>query len=239
MQSNTSKIIVFEILRDCWQIVSLIFDSFANDVSQLFSQVFGEYWSYLWSFCFSCWTDDEKTQRDISQYTFLAEALIALISTLIFTIRAYNDIKYDSESQTTIMQRNTRRLRKYIFVLVLIITTLYLPLVRDCMKVLTCDTSFVAISNSCYSVDNGHIYYCVLAVLCILFYLIPAPWFLLKLINNHKPKPIFFDASGNEKQQGFTKNDYAKELENQKYNPYKTLYDGYERDWVSIHFTVT
>ena len=134
----------------------------------------------------------------------------------------------------------------------MILTTLYLPLVRDCIKVLSCDTTYVApyytdeswwvttdpdyeLDNSvCYTSYDGHIGYCILAGFCILFYLLPAPYYLYKLIQHHKPKPVFFDASGQAKTQGFTNEDYRNELAKQRRNPYKSLYSGYQRDWVKF-----
>ena len=137
----------------------------------------------------------------------------------------------------------------------MIFTTLYLPLVRDCIKVLSCDTAYIApyytevevsfwdseykLDNSvCYTSYDGHIGYCILAGFCILFYILPAPYCLYKLIKHHKPKPVFFDASGQTKTKGFTNQDYENELKKQRRNPYKSLYSGYKRDWVKFKFTL-
>ena len=103
MNKNVNGTIIFEILRDCWQVVAVIFNSIENDLSAFFHRVFGKYWSNLWSVCFSCWLHDNKLRRQIARYMFVGEAVVALISMIIFYIAARGDIKYDTESQTVEM----------------------------------------------------------------------------------------------------------------------------------------
>lgn len=103
MNKKVNETILFEILRDCWQVVAVIFNSIQNDVSGFFHKLFGKYWSNVWSVCFSCWVHNNKARRTLAQYMFIGEGVIALISMIIFYGTAYGDIEYDTESQTFAM----------------------------------------------------------------------------------------------------------------------------------------
>ena len=134
MRSETYNTILFEILRDCWQVISLIFSSVSNDLSSFF----GKYWIKLWSVCFSCWLENESIRRSFKQYMFIFEAIIAIIATIIFYFAARADIKLDTELQTIEMQRATRDKRKRIYITLLVMTSLYLPLMSSCFSILFC-----------------------------------------------------------------------------------------------------
>eukprot|EP01083_Nonionella_stella_P026099 71859_1 len=129
--------------------------------------------------------------------------------------------------------------RRTIYISTLILTTLYLPLARDCTKIFACDSSiigetlipFLSISE-CY--QSAHIGYVIFAAIVFLVYIIWMPSLLYKVIQHKKPQPQFFDETGEYKD--FTDEDYAELVEGLTTNPYKSLFEGYARRYA--HYKV-
>eukprot|EP01084_Bolivina_argentea_P277337 473439_1 len=224
--------IVFEILRDVWQTVSLILEQIEYELSGVISKIFSfSIWADLTSLCFSCYLDNKKLSTTVTQLLFIIQSFVALIAVGIFNGYASNDIKYDREDKYTPEARGTAR--KMIYLSTLVLTTLYLPLVRDVTRVLACDESFLGETyiqyldiNSCY-VDI-HWLFIFGAVIVAGFYIIWTPYLLYSVIENKKPQPIFFDDTGAHKE--FTDEDYQNEISKQTKSPYKSLYNGYQRE---------
>ena len=120
----------------------------------------------------------------------------------------------------------------------LYLTTMYLPVFQETMRVLACDIDFVSLeSDSCYT--EGHMGLVILAVVHLLLFLIPLPFYLIYLINNYKPRISLYDAEGKlrEGDSAYTDTDYQQDLA-KDVNPYKSLYSPYERKWACFKVIV-
>ncbi len=91
---------------------------------------------------------------------------------------------------------------------------------------MSCDLKFFP--EDCSGGDFGGLVF--LAVVSLLTVILVTPFMLWREIQRHKPKPKHFDAEGRERVGGYTLADYRYDL-SKDINPYKILYDGYERDW--------
>ena len=98
-------------------------------------------------------------------------------------------VKWESRSSK---QRNR------IFWLLLIITTLYLPVFRDSILVFSCDIRFFPPSSeTCY--NELHIGLCFLASMALIFYIFACPVSLWRIVSANRPHPSLYDNEGNER----------------------------------------
>jgi hypothetical protein len=114
----------------------------------------------------------------------------------------------------------------------LVLTTLYLPVFRDTVQIFTCDVAYLSPTDECHK--NGHLYLTIFSVFAYLIYLVPIPILFYFIIEKYKPRVSLFDAEGKLRagEVAYTDSDYRQDLEKDN-NPYKSLYDAYERRWAS------
>ena len=86
-------VFLFEIIRDSWQVLSLVFDSIGINLDSAMNSIFVKGWSNLWSICFACWGSNHQTQRRAARAIYVIECLFALIAFYCFYKMAKFDIK--------------------------------------------------------------------------------------------------------------------------------------------------
>ena len=222
-----SNLIKIEILRDFWQIISLFFEGLGDSLPSSYKDFFGNF-SVTFSFCFSCWWQNDDTQAMLSIIIFCVESIVALICMALFICFRKEPDAINQGLETTVFASVSKKYKKYFKLLILALTTLYLPIFRDVVMIFSCDTKYFPDSGDCSS--GKHTGLCILAFFSMILYVIPLPIILWIVIKKYKPIPSMFDAEGNQRVGGYTDNDYKEDLEKDEC-PYKTIYNGYERKW--------
>ena len=247
--------LLFEMVSDSWQIVSIIFLSLNRNSNWILTDIFGNYVSNIISLDFSCWPwfrDDRKifliqflTISSLSILVWLcsmcARGLInsneSKAESVALDIVESNVYKYKSKTNDNlnniIIKSNEHKQNGTAIAcfetVVVIITFIYLPLARDLVQ-----TIFFGVVFS----DHDVIFYVAISVAPVIF-LIGMPLYFYILIRDFRPKlpNNGKDIDPNTKTNTELINArYERALENQNKNVYycKSLYDGYKMDWVSI-----
>jgi hypothetical protein len=122
----------------------------------------------------------------------IIDQLIDLYSTMIvYFLWHYRRFAPDSKRigldvRTINMQsRTAQRNAKYS---VLILTTLYLPLMQDIIAIYACDLAFVKATDTCFK--GTHLMEAILSAIAIAFYILPIPWLFCKIIAKYKPRVV-------------------------------------------------
>eukprot|EP01083_Nonionella_stella_P262556 892671_1 len=230
---KVSNFIKIEIFRDFWQIISLFFEGLEDALPDSFTNIFGNF-SVSISFCFSCWLNDPNTQKWMGIIVFICMSVLSILCSLMFYCSVSSDPDDQNQGLDVIgWTGRTKAYKRRLKVLLIILTTLYLPVFRDIVLSLSCDIKFYPHSDDC---SSGLYYGLVfLSVVTLLVYIIPSPFMFYVIIQRNKPVPSLFDAEGNERVGGYTDADYRDDLEKDEC-PYKIVYDGYEREWA--HYKV-
>jgi len=233
--AKVSNFIKIEILRDFWQIISLFFEGLEDALPDSFNDVIGNF-SVSISFCFSCWWNDVDTQKWIGIVVFIAMAIVAIIASVVFFCATSGDPDHKNQGldvmEWTMRGKGYKKKLKY---LLMLLTTLYLPVFRDCVLSLSCDLKFYPKEGDC---DSGLFHgMAFLAVLALLVFILPIPIVLYRVVRRNKPVPSLYDAEGAPRVGGYTMADYRADLDDDEC-PYKVIYDGYERDWAGYKVIV-
>ena len=229
---SVSNLISFEIVRDFWQVISLFFEGLGNSLPASFRAFFGRF-AVAWSFCFSCWF--QANREVISIIIYVIEVIVALIAMGMFLCRKADPDAKSQGLEVQTWETRSKSEKKKLYYLIIVITTLYLPVFRDSVHIFSCDLKFISESESCDGgLRWGLVFVGVIAISC---YIILAPYKFLQLITENKPKPSLFDAEGQERVGGYTLADYKSDLAKDS-GPYKVLYDGYEPEWANYKVLV-
>ena len=226
--SNVIDFIKIEIFRDFWQIISLFFQGLGSSLPLVFRNLFGNI-SVIFSICFSCWINTPNIKQLISIIIFVIQFIVVLICLGFFYIKNININSKSQGLETKTWAQSSKNIKLSLKVIILILTSLYLPVFSDIIQIWFCDIKFIANDRIC---EESIEWYFLIFIGIILFfiYIIYFPVQCILLIRNNKPKPRLFDNEGNARIGGYTKDDYRIDLENDN-GPYKVLYDGYERNW--------
>eukprot|EP00484_Ammonia_sp_Unknown_P027936 CAMPEP_0197047768 /NCGR_PEP_ID=MMETSP1384-20130603/23220_1 /TAXON_ID=29189 /ORGANISM="Ammonia sp." /LENGTH=889 /DNA_ID=CAMNT_0042479767 /DNA_START=357 /DNA_END=3026 /DNA_ORIENTATION=+ len=155
-------------------------------------------------------------------------SLIAILGVIVFYCQKQDPNDQNQGLEVVAWVSRGRGYKQRLKYLLLLLTTLYLPVFRDIVLSLSCDIKFYPADGDCESSLYSGL--AVLSVLAILLYIVPFPIVLYRLVQRNKPVPSLFDAEGNQRVGGYTESDYRADLDKDEC-PYKVLYDGYERDW--------
>eukprot|EP00386_Alphamonas_edax_P004953 GDKI01015574.1.p1 GENE.GDKI01015574.1~~GDKI01015574.1.p1 ORF type:complete len:1029 (+),score=214.61 GDKI01015574.1:174-3260(+) len=231
--SYAANLVTFEIIRDYWQVMSLFFSGVANAMPSAFRAFYGNV-AQFFNICFSCWFTSVSSlmnehRRDLSRGLFIVKFLVGFIFSILFYVKARtpNQLRFGLETKTWEQDRSRARIVGWALV---VITTLYLPLARDCMDIFSCDLSMFGPNDDCNTSTGWVGILWVLALGCFLIILIPMPIVLAVLVKNNKPKIKLYDEEGNVKVGGFNDDDYRRALA-KDVSPFRSLYDAYERKW--------
>eukprot|EP00474_Spongospora_subterranea_P004981 CRZ05439.1 hypothetical protein [Spongospora subterranea] len=217
-------IVKFEIMRDFQQMVSLF------TTGMKFPASFKSFWasfSGVFSTCFSCWFSTNAAK--VANTIFIVQTLVAIFVFVKF-YRLKNRIQpnlsagLETKSWNMVKEGD----KKQIVILTTILTTLFLPVSRDVMQIITCDLRFVNGFSECYT--GLHAFEIFLSVLCIIFFIIPTPIVFYHIIERNKPQPSLYDKEGLLREGGYTDANYRDDLKS-NLSPFKGLYEPYERRW--------
>jgi len=223
-----SNLIKIEILRDFWQIISLLFEGLGDALPQSFRNLIGSISGAI-SFCFSCWFNTADVQKWIAVGVFASTAITAIIASGIFYWITRRDPNENNQGlDMTSWSMKSTGYRRKLRLLLLLLTTLYLPVFRDSMLSLTCDLTFFPNEGDCDGSLYTYLFW--MSVVVLLVYVVPLPLVLWRVVIKNKPTTTLFDAEGDLRVGGYTKGDYRADLDKDK-SPYKPVYNGYERDW--------
>jgi hypothetical protein len=227
-------LIKLEIFRDFFQVLALFFEGLRVLMPESFKEVWQKI-SSLFSFCFSCWFEDFLADNEtaLSIALLVIETLIAVPISLIF-IKYYRDsiskdVAIGLDKKTWAARGSTIAFR--VKVACLILTTMYLPVALNSIQAAACDLKYIGIREECSS-NSTYIFLLTLALINLVFFLIPIPYVFFKIIQMEKPKVSLYDAEGKLKKgdTAYTDADYRKDLDKDT-SPFRILYDGYERRW--------
>lgn len=235
-------LIKFEIFRDFFQVISIFFTGLKEKLDETSFKAFWGNISELWSICFSCWFADNEVA--INTALFFIKFAIAFITCVYFYYKYY---KWAPEEAAGLEAKNVAMAdkdeRTYIKWSVTILTSLFLPVARDVIQVFTCDTELISgvqisidpapkkfAEPACYSGTHG--FMLVLGIVHLIVYLLPTPFLFHRIISKYKPQVSLYDEEGKIRagDQAYTDDDYKRDLAKDA-NPYKSLYEGYERKW--------
>eukprot|EP01084_Bolivina_argentea_P134854 237737_1 len=120
-----SNFIKIEIFRDFWQIISLFFEGLEDALPDSFNNIIGNF-SVSISFCFSCWWNDQTTQKWIGIIVFITMSIISIICSIIFYCSSSDPDAKNQGLEVLTWSNRTKTNRRKLKILLMILTTLYL-----------------------------------------------------------------------------------------------------------------
>eukprot|EP01006_Ploeotia_vitrea_P040253 TRINITY_DN66415_c3_g3_i1.p1 TRINITY_DN66415_c3_g3~~TRINITY_DN66415_c3_g3_i1.p1 ORF type:complete len:1005 (+),score=605.70 TRINITY_DN66415_c3_g3_i1:224-3238(+) len=227
--SSLFDVIKFEIFRDFYQILSLFFSGLAESLPGGFRSFWGKV-TNLFAICFSCLAEDFDSEVTIGFFVVKWLLAVVLSSRFIHNYRVNEGEDVRQGLEVSKWGSKSARDFKIAKFSALVLTTLYLPVARDCMQVFSCDIKYATSDSDCYA--GGHAFLVFMSLVSVGVFLIPIPILFYKLIQKYKPRERLYDSEG-KLQQGenaYTDADYKMDLD-KDHSPYKYLYDAYERKW--------
>jgi len=187
--TSAFDVVKFEIFRDFFQIISLFFAGLSQRLPESFKTFWGNIADFF-ALCWSCWVADLTSNRTFTQVMFFVKVIPTLIFAIIFIYRYRKHEPDDDVQGLDVKKWGSRSKNAYRFAMFLSLwlTTLYLPVARDCLMVFACDLYFVKTPDDCY--NGTHSFMMFLAVMSCLLFLIPIPIVFYLIIQRNKPKPV-------------------------------------------------
>jgi len=152
--AKVSNFIKIEILRDFWQIVSTFFEGLEDALPKSFNDVAGNV-SGTVSFCFSCWWNDPDIQKWFGILMFVGMGIASIVASIVFyCITSGNPDDQNQGLDVVGWNMRSKGYKKKLKYLLMMITTLYLPVFRDSILSLSCDLKFFPKTVDC-KFENG------------------------------------------------------------------------------------
>ncbi|KAJ6226876.1 g protein-coupled receptor-related [Anaeramoeba flamelloides] len=215
----------FDIFRDFFQILSL----FLHSIPDLLPDSFLKFWGGV----ASAIAISFNYIRTTPLVWFWLTLVLVWISFLILKKKTQGDPDLITDGHEVRKWKKRSKTERYLAqILLTIIISLYLPVSKNCIEVISCygdNNTFKKVfakKGGCWKASHAtHAVFSIFTMLLVTFYV---PYWGYKLIKKNKPKPIEYDEEGIYKE--YTDQDYQSDLDNDKC-PYKFLYKGYERKW--------
>ena len=184
--AKVSNFIKIEIFRDFWQVISLFFEGLEQALPTSYRDVIGNF-SVSISFCFSCWWSAEETQKWIGVVIFILMSIIALFGSSVFYCQRGDPDEANQGLDVITWAGKGKNYKNRLKWLLMILTTLYLPIFRDIVLSLTCDIKYFPKDGEC----SEPLYYVLafLSVIMLLVFIIPLPIILYRIVQQNKPVP--------------------------------------------------
>lgn len=223
--SNAFQFIKYDIFMNFVQQIGLWFDSFSMP------EEFQEAWRGFMDFISLVWSFVTGISELIIFYLWSSLSCILFI---LWLVQKTKDPAKEIQGPNTYgWQKRGKLWLLYTKFLVQILTTLYLPTMNSCFKVMFCDPTLMAFYEM-YCYEGKHIGHLAFALFVFFFIGLFLPYVIWRVIRTYQPVPQGYDSEGNKIDVKRNRKEYIQQYHDLVQHdecPYAFLYSGYEYGW--------
>jgi hypothetical protein len=214
-------LVKFDIIRDFFQFLSLFFTEFTLPPS--FKRFFGNLSGII------SLDIDFVIPKISPALVFWIVFVLTMVLFAVAVMRGRRDpdhLRHGHETRSWGKRKKKDRIITQAVLTVLL--TLYLPVSRNALQMLSCHSSILDVVDACWK--GSHFLYIAASAATVAAVTLYTPYHVFRVVQRNKPRDARFDADGAPITEQEQNREYVRRL-NLDRCPYKFLYDGYERPW--------